>query len=179
MLNKPTMEIPGLAITGARYLLDENLARRVNEGKPIGLRMAVVVASDIIDGMLLRHFNADTPIRRVADGAVDHASMARVGYAISKKYPEATLSTKLLTARAIGVGALNLLHYTKTKEVKKGRNKQRLTNLATAAFAVVATKGNEPLTNAVGLVANGVAYTTAPAHLRNLGQLHNGVTREL
>ncbi|HCR55448.1 TPA: hypothetical protein DIV49_00595 [Candidatus Saccharibacteria bacterium] len=172
-------EVPGLALTGARYLLAENIARRVQNDQPIGVRLAAFIAYDILDGAILRLFDADTPVRRVADGAVDHASMLRVGTAISQRYPEAKPYAIALGARAVVVGALNAAHYKMTGEVTKGQSKQRATNLATAAMAQIATYKNERNTHLSGLLANGIAYATIPTHLKDIGKTHEGGIRKL
>lgn len=80
-------EIPGLLLTGSRLLLADRIAKKIKSDRPVALDLAGFVAADIADGEILRKFNADTPIRRVADGVVDHASMIQVGYETAKKYP--------------------------------------------------------------------------------------------
>lgn len=172
-------EIPGLVLTGARYLLAENMAHRVKERKPIYAQMATFVIADILDGVILRKFNADTPLRRVADGVVDHMSIARVSYEIGKVNPVAAPYIATLAARASAVGALNGLHLLKTGEVTKGQNNQKATNLATAAFMSMSAGGNETLTHTSGGIMSTIGLATVPAHLRGLGQQHEGGIRKL
>jgi len=85
--NNVAKEIPGLILTGARYVMAERIARKVDSDEPVATDLAGFVAADILDGAILRRFNADTPLRRVADGVVDHLAMARVGYETIKKTP--------------------------------------------------------------------------------------------
>jgi phosphatidylglycerophosphate synthase len=179
MTDKLVKEIPGIALTAGRYLLADRVARRVEEDKPIALDMAVLMIADVLDGVLLRKFNADTPVRRIADGVVDHASMARVAHSVSKKFPETKPYIKILTARAIAVGALNTVHLELTGEATKGRMNQKLTNIATAAFALTAVKGNKDATDFVGGLASGVALSTLPAHLKDVGVKHPEGIRNL
>jgi len=58
-------EIPGLIITVARYAMAERIAREVRENRPVTTDLAGFVVADILDGAILRKFNADTPVRRV------------------------------------------------------------------------------------------------------------------
>lgn len=80
-------EISGLIVTGARYGIAERIARKVRDDEPVTANLAGFVAADIADGAILRKFDADTPLRRVADGVVDHLSIARVSYEAAKKHP--------------------------------------------------------------------------------------------
>ena len=172
-------EIPGVALTGARYLLAENMARRVKQGKPIYGHMATFVVADVLDGAILRKFNADTPLRRVADGVVDHLSIARVSYEVGKANPASIPYIATLAARASAVGILNGIHLLRTGEVTKGQANQEATNLATAAFAAMAAGGNEALTHTSGGIMSLIGIATVPAHLRGLGQHHEGGIRKL
>lgn len=177
--NKLINEIPGLAITGARLLMAEHMARRVKDDKPIHAQMAAFVIADILDGVILRKFDADTPTRRVADGVVDHLSVARVGYEIANKNPDSQPYLAILAARAALVGGLNLFHLLKTGEVTKGQNNQKATNLATAAFAILAAEDKPALTHISGGIASGVALSTAPQHLQGIGEYHKEGIRRL
>ena len=146
-------EIPGLIITGARYGMAERIARKVSSDKPVAVDMIGFVAADILDGAILRKFNADTPLRRVADGVVDHLSMARVAYETAKKKPESRLYLGVIAARAALVGGANALHLAKT--------------------------GNRKATHIAGVVASGVAIATAVPHFKNIGKAHKDGIRKL
>lgn len=172
-------EIPGLAITVARYGMAENMARKIHDDEPIGVDMAGFITADIADGAILRSFDMDTPVRRVADGAVDHASIARVSYEVWKKYPDSRSYIGILATRAAIVGVLNGIHLASAGEVTKGRSKQKSTNLATAAFALAATSGNRKATHIAGALASGIAIVTAVSHLKDLGKKHVSGIREL
>lgn len=172
-------EIPGLILTAARYGMAELMAEKVRDDKQIGLDLAAFVVADIADGAILRKFDMDTPVRRVADGIVDHLSVARVVYEIAKKHPEARPHIGVLAARALAVGVLNYVHLARTGEVTKGRSKQKATDLATAAFSLVALTGNKKATQIAGVVASGIALTTAVSHLKGLGKQHESGIREL
>jgi hypothetical protein len=161
----------GIALTGARYLLAERVARRVRDDKSIVLDMAVLVAADIFDGVLLRKLGLDTPARRVADGAVDHLSVARVMGELAKKNEAARPYIGILAARAAVVGTLNAEHWCRTGEVTKGGSNQKATNLA--------TKGNDTLTHIAGSVASGIAIGTAFAHTKDMGVTHEEGIRKL
>lgn len=162
-------EAVGIAITTARLGLAEIMARHVKNEKPIVLDMATFIAADIMDGEILRKFDLDTTNRRIADGIVDHISMGRVVLEVIKKYPAARPYVGILTARAAAVGGMNALHLAETGEATKGQKYQKATNLATAAFAICATTGNEKLTHISGAIASGIALVTAPANLKGLG----------
>lgn len=171
-------EAPGLALTSARYLLAENMARKIHNSRPFLADMALFIASDIADGAILRQFDMDTPIRRVADGVVDHASIARVAYEVAAQNPSARPYISILAGRAAMVGALNAVHLLTTGEVTKGQWNQKATNLATAAFALVASSGSKKATHIAGAVASGIALYTSRAHVRDMGvQHHDGIRR--
>ena len=174
-----TKEIPGLILTGARYGMAERIARKVSNGEPVAGDMIGFVAADILDGAVLRKFNADTPLRRIADGVVDHLSMARVAYETAKKNPESRLYLGIIAARAALVGGANALHLAKTGEVTKGQEKQRTANLATAAFGLIAMTGNKKATRIAGVVASGIAIATAIPHFKNIGKVHKNGMRKL
>jgi hypothetical protein len=169
----------GIALTGARYLLAERVARRVRDDKPIALDMAILVAADVFDGVLLRKLGLDTPARRVADGVVDHLSVARVMGELAKKNHAAQPYIGILAARAAVVGTLNAEHWRQTGEVTKGGANQKATNLAMAAFGMIATKGNDTLTHIAGGVASGIAIGTAFAHTKDMGVTHEEGIRKL
>ena len=172
-------EIPGLALTAARYGMAEKMAEKVRNNEPIATDLAAFVAADIADGAVLREFDLDTPVRRLADGVVDHLSVARVGYEVGKKHPEAKPYIGILAVRAAMVGAANLVHLLKTGEVTKGRSNQKATNLATAVFALAATNGNEKVTHAAGTIASVIAIATAVPHFKGIGKKHSNGIREL
>lgn len=174
-----TSEIPGIILTAARYGMAEHMAKKVRNDEQIGLGLAAFVIADIADGAILRRFDMDTPIRRVTDGVVDHLSVARVAYETAKKHPAALPYIEALAARAVAVGVLNSIHLARTGEVTKGRNKQKATNLATAAFSLVALTGNKKATRIAGVVASGIALTTATSHIKELGKHHESGIREL
>lgn len=172
-------EIRGLALTAARYGMAEKMAEKVRAEEPITANLAAFVAADIADGVVLREFDLDTPARRLADGVVDHLSVARVGYEVGNKHPEAKPYIGILAVRAALVGTANLIHLIKTGEVTKGRSKQKATNLATAAFALVATNGNRKATNVAGSIASIIAVVTAVPHFKGIGKKHSNGIREL
>jgi phosphatidylglycerophosphate synthase len=171
-------EIPGLVVTGARYAVAERIARKVSKDEPVAVDLAGFVVADILDGAILRKFDADTPLRRVADGVVDHLSMIGVGFEAAKKYPDSKLYLGILVARAALVGGANALHMAKTGEVTKGQNKQRAANLATAAFGLVALTGNKKATHVAGVIASGISILTAIPHLRNIGKRNESGIRK-
>ena len=127
-------EIPGLILTAARYGMAELMAEKVRDDKQIGLDLAAFVVADIADGAILRKFDMDTPVRRVADGIVDHLSVARVVYEIAKKHPEARPHIGVLAARALAVGVLNYVHLARTGDVTKGRSKHKATLFQVIVF---------------------------------------------
>lgn len=172
-------EIPGLLITGARYGMAERIARKVRDDEPVTADLAGFVAADIADGAILRKFDADTPLRRVADGVVDHLSMARVSYEAAKKHPASRLYFGVLAVRAALVGGADALHLAKTGEVTKGRGMQRAANLAAAAFGLVALTGNKKATHVAGAVAAGVSLATALPHFKGVGIRGESGVREL
>ena len=177
--NDVIKEIPGLAITGARYFMAEGIARRIRRGDSATLGIAGFVVADVLDGVILRAFDADTPTRRVADGVIDHASMVRIAYEVAKKNPDSRAYIGILGVRAMLVGGANLLHLIRTGEVTKGQNNQRFTNLATAALCLAALSGDKKITHAVGLSAVAVSAPTAVPHFRNIGKRNESRIRRL
>lgn len=172
-------ECAGIVLTCSRYAIAENIAQRVKQDRPILAPLTAFIVSDIFDGVIRRQFDLDTRARRIADGVVDHLSVAREAKEVFAKNEASRSYIAVLGARAVAVGALNLIHLQKTGEATKGQTNQKLTNLATALFAVSANTRNESLTNISGLVASGIAFSTAPAHLRELGVKHENGIREL
>lgn len=172
-------QLVGIGVTSARYGLAERMARRVADEQSIDLDMAAFIGADILDGAILREFDADTRTRRVADGLVDHISEVRVATEVAKKYPETRGYIGILAVRAAFVGGLNLFHLIKTGEATKGGVYQRTANLVAAGFALVATRGNERATRVAGAVAAGVAIGTGIMRLKGLGKRHDGITRNL
>lgn len=169
-------ELPGLVLTASRLVLAKNIADRLKEGRPYAAQMAAFVAADILDGKVLRMFDADTPTRRAADGIVDHASQALVmkeawgGGSAARRY------ISILAARAAIVGGLNLAHYKLTGEVTKGNNYQRAANLSTAAFALAVGTSKPKVIHAFGVASAAINIATAFANVRDLGKKHpNGV----
>lgn len=159
-------------MTASRYAIAEHMARRISDEQPIITEMLGYIAADIVDGAVLRQFDRDTSIRRIADGVVDHLSVARVAFETAKKYSETRPYIAALAGRAVLVGCLNYAHLHTTGEVTKGGWNQKVTNLAMAAFALVAQTGNSKATNIAGGIASGIAFTTSFAHLRGIGRPH-------
>ena len=172
-------ESPGIAVTAARYGMAERMAHKVRNELPIVLDTAVFIAADIADGVVLRRFGLDTPARRTTGGVVDVLSVTRVGYETARQYPDSRRYMGILAARAIAVGGLNVIHYATTGEVTKGRTTQKATHLATAAFGLVANTGNRKATHTAGMIASGIAVTTAFTHFKGLGMKHASGIREL
>lgn len=172
-------ELVGVAVTSLRLGIAEHMAGQVAEEKSIVSSMASFVAADILDGAILRKYDMDTPIRRIADGVVDHLSVGRVMIEVARNNSSARPYIGILATRAAIVGSLNAVHLARTGEVTKGRHKQKATNLATAAFGIAAASGNKPLTHITGLFASVIAVSTAAHHFRGLGKRRDGVYREL
>lgn len=187
-LQRPSVEIAGAALTAARYPIAEVMARRVRNNQPIGMLMAAAVATDIWDGQILRALSGetqlDTPLRRIVDGTIDHMTVLRVAYEVALKNPDSRPYIGVIASRAaLAAAGLNGAHLLKTGEVTKGRKYQKATHLTTALFGLVAAseygKQHPALTHATGLIAASVAVATAPAHLRGLGNKHDGEYRLL
>ena len=178
-LQNEVREVIGVGVTSLRLGIAEHMARRVSDEESIAFDMAAFVTADVLDGAILREHDMDTPIRRVADGIVDHISIARVMTEVAKNNTTAQPYIGILATRAVIVGGLNLFHLVKTGEVTKGQNKQKATNLATAVFGVVAASGNKPLTHITGSIAAAISLATAPVHLQDVGMRHSGQYREL
>lgn len=182
-------ELIGLAATAGRYAMTvEPMAKRVKNNEPILPLALATIALDIGDGVLTRYVSRkvlgtegdDTPLRRIADGVLDHATVARIGWEVSKKNPTALPYLGILATRAaVAAGGFNGYHLFSTGEVTKGRNWQKATHMTTAIFGLAANTENTALTHATGLIASAVAWGTVPAHLKDLGINHGMVFREL
>lgn len=172
-------EAPGLLLTGARYIWAERIARRVRDDKPVTGEVIGFIAADILDGVILRKFNADTPIRRAADGIVDQVSMARVIWEAGRKDSATWPYLGMLATRALLIAGANGLHFAKTGEVTKGGNKQRAANLALAAFGLISLAGNKKATHFAGIAASGVAAITAVPHFHGVGEVNKRGIRKI
>ena len=51
--NKLLHEIPGIALTAARYGMAEHMARRVRADKPLTAHMAAFITADVADGAIM------------------------------------------------------------------------------------------------------------------------------
>ena len=182
-------EVLGLLTTVGRYALTvEPMARKIRADESILRDALITVGLDIADGKITRFISRavlgtngdDTPLRRIADGVLDHATVARVGWEVGKKNPSSRPYLGLLAARAAFAAAgLNGYHLATTGEVTKGRKWQKATHLTTALFGVAAATNNKSLTHITGIVASSVAWATAPAHFKELGIRRNRRFREL
>ncbi len=179
LVGKVLKELPGITLTASRYYLAERMANNVRAGKSSNLFMGMFVVADVLDGMIMRQFDADTSVRRIADGVVDHLSIARVATETAKKYPEARVYTAILGARAAIVGALNMYHLAETGEVTKGQNHQRLSNISMAAFGLVAEKDIPLATHLMGIATVGINVSASFAHLNEIGETHSEGIRKL
>lgn len=173
----PTMmamlrELPGLAITLPRYLIAEDMARKVQRNEPILAELTGFIAADILDGVVLRQFDLDTKTRRIADGVIDQVSVTRVLHEVGKKNETARPYIGILAARAALVGAVNSTHLALTSEVSRGKNKQRAAHIATALFGLAAYSGNKKLTHATGIIATGISIATALPYFSGVGRKH-------
>ena len=178
-MNQTTKEIIGVSVTATRYGMAEWISKRLRDGKPIILPMIGFIAADVLDGVILRKFNMDTPVRRVADGVVDHASVARVAFEVARKNPESRKYIGFLALRAASVGIANGPHLLKTGEVTKGNVRQKATNIASAAFGVIASSNNKEATEVAGIAASAIAMGTASKHFKNFGTRGSGPIRVL
>lgn len=165
-------EIAGVGVTALRYGIAEHVARRVESEEDITLGMATLVAADVLDGIVLRHLDLDTPVRRLADGVLDYLSIARVGGSIASKYPETRPYFGILAARTVLVGGLNAVHQYKTDEVTKSSKRHRLTTLSVAGFALAAVEGSSRATKIAGSLMAGIAVANLPSYFRGLGVKH-------
>lgn len=172
-------EIPGLAITAARLGIAEIMARKVRNNESILLPMVAFVLADVADGVILRRFGRDTPVRRFADTVVDQVSVARVGFEAAKQNPAMRPYLGVLALRAAYSGAVNIAHQGLTGEVTKGGNLQKSVSLATALLGVSATNGERKLTHVSGAIASATAIVSIPSHTREFGVRHMSGIREL
>ena len=178
-MNNIAKEAIGVGVTVARLGIAEWVARRVRAEESIYLPLATFVAADILDGVLLRKVDMDTPVRRVTDGVVDQLSIARVAYETAQKHPETRKHIAALALRAAAVGAANIWHLQKTGEVTKAGNKQRLMGLAAAAFAAIASRGQTAHTEAAGAAMLAVGVITGESYFRGVGVRNDGAIRDL
>src|SRR6478672_10320010 len=160
----------GIALTAARYMLAERMATRVKNSESIVGDMASFMIADVLDGVILRKFDLDTPARRKADGLTDYVSIARVANEVYENNEGSRPYILLLAARAAFVGMLNAKHIAETGRVTHGLKYQKATTVGMAAFGVIAATGNKKATNIVGAVVSGVAVVTALAHAKELGE---------
>lgn len=174
-------ELLGATVTIPRYALAGEMARRVEQQESILVPMLLFVATDLADGMAMRRIGGgeETPLRRVLDGIVDHASQARVMYAVAQNNPGVTPYIWGLTARAGIVGAMNGTHLLLTGEVTKGQKWQRAANLTSATFGIVASTNNKRLMHCFGLIAVATAIVTGIAHSKDIGMMHTDNIRKL
>ena len=147
-------EVASVGLTALRYSGVEYIARQARDGKPIGPALAAFMVADVADGQILD----------------DTAAVVRVMYELGKRYPEARAGIAAVALGQAATGAANAYHLAKTGEVTKGGRYKRAANIATAAFAVVAARGNSGRTRLAGGIATGVVAATTVPHLRGVGK---------
>lgn len=99
-----------------------------------------------------------------------HASVARVAIELGKRYE---VSRPGIAAIALGqavVAGANLAHLVRAGEVTKGGWYKRIANISTAAFAIIASRGNEPATKTAGYICAATQAVTAVPHFRGVGR---------
>ena len=172
-------EVPGIAITVARLGIAERIAQNVRRDESVIAELGCFLVADVLDGVVLRRFNKDTPIRRAADGIVDQLSVARTMLEVSKKNNAARPYIGLIATRLLSIGVINAAHYAKTGEVTKGNRYQKTTFIAAAGFGLAAATGDKRLTHVAGGAVSAISIATLPPHFRNFGVRSTGSIREL
>lgn len=178
-MNETFKELVGIGVTFARYGLAERTAKHVREDKPIFMDMLGVISADLMDGVILRKFEMDTPTRRLADGIVDYLSIARVGAEVATKHPETRPYLGALAIRSLLVGGLNITHQALTGEITKSSSRHRLTTLSAAAFALTAVRGKNNESNLAGAGMVGIAIINTPPYLKGLGRTNSDGIRHV
>lgn len=157
-----------IGLTLSRLALAENMARKVRERRGIALSLAAFIAVDIGDGVIARKLDADTPLRRFADAAVDRVAVARVATAVARTNKAAKPYVLGLAARDMIVGAANAVHYHRTGEVIQGHGPHKLGSLSVSLFGAVAAGGNQAATRATGFAANIINAGLAADYVANI-----------
>lgn len=168
-----------VGLTLLRLVAAERMARQVAKRQGIGKSLIAFIIADIADGVLARKLDADTPLRRFTDAAVDRLSVLRVGWSVAKINKAAKPHMAILAAREILVTGVNATHTIRTGEIVQGNSSHKLSSLSTALFAMAASSGNETLTHSTGIAMNAINISLAADYVANLiepsGYESNGV----
>ncbi len=159
----------GLAysLTAARLFIAYNMAKRVEAGRNITLPMAAFVGADIMDGVIARKLDVDSPGRRFADALVDRVSVGMVARNIVKEHPQTRPYVIGIGLREAAVSAANMLHYANSGEVVQGTGVHKLGTLSLAAFGIISSYGHYDATRVAGTVASSINIGLALDYIRN------------
>ena len=178
-LTKKQKEALAISATLARLLITKKLISDIEERKNILGTMGVFLAADIADGMLARKLDVDTPLRRLADAAVDRVSIFSAALAMSKVNSASKPYFAILGLRDIVVTSANAVHYLRTGEAVQGEGLHKLGSMSVALFALGANTGDETVTHVAGAASTALYGGLAIDYINNAigphGYVENGV----
>lgn len=155
------------SLTAARLFIAYRMAKRVGAGGKITLPMAAFVGADIMDGVIARKLDVDSPGRRSADALVDRLSVGLVARKIVQEHPQTRPYVIGIGLREVAVSAANALHYANSGEVVQGTGVHKLGTLSLAAFGIVSSYGHDNATKVAGTAASTINAGLAFDYIRN------------
>lgn len=135
-----------MAATLGRLALLPELVDSVQEGAGVrtALMVGAVVAADILDGVVARKLEVDTNARRIADAAVDRASIITAfGAAISSDPSILAWYAPLAVRGGVIATGSNLCFWLRSKLVLGG-NFHKLASLSQATFGIALVNDAPP-----------------------------------
>ena len=162
-------------LTLSRLGIAEIMARKITKQESIVVPMAAFVIADVLDGVIARKLDVDSPRRRFLDAAVDRLSVLRAASAMYDINPTSRPYLAALAAREAVVSAANLAHYAKSGEVVQGHGFHKLGTLSISAFALGAASGNENVTHALGAASTTINAVLATDYVSNAASSHGDV----
>lgn len=165
-------ELLATGYTFARLALAGHISKKIYKGENTIFHMSAFVAADVLDGVVARRWDVDTPMRRAADAITDRMSVLIMGKAIYDVYPASRTGLWTLTAREAAVTATNAIHTLRTGEVVQGHGVHKIGSLATACFGMASANMGDTMTRITGLVANTANFVLASDYMLNALQPH-------
>ncbi|HEX3432726.1 MAG TPA: CDP-alcohol phosphatidyltransferase family protein [Solirubrobacteraceae bacterium] len=161
---------PGLiAVTILRLVLLVPLIWGISHEPAVAAgALGLIVAVDIVDGVVARGHRLDGTRRRLTDAAVDKLMIHAASLAVVLKSPDLLPIYLPLLARDVGVCSVSLWLILRYKAFVSGRPIHRLASVTYALLGAAALTGNAAATLITGAVAWFVHYAVLGDYLRGM-----------
>ncbi|HVV66914.1 MAG TPA: CDP-alcohol phosphatidyltransferase family protein [Candidatus Saccharimonadales bacterium] len=163
------------AIAAVRFDQARRLYNKIGSDEPIEGLGALICATDVGDGILMRALNADGPMRRVLDSVNDAVVLAAGFAALYQKNENARPYIKLLLAREAFVAGGYLMDLAHTRQVKKGDKFHKLASISIASFAITASHTNKPAMHITGAAAVGINGVLAADYFKGWAEPESNI----